>query len=389
MQYQHIPSYPKTHSLPPRYRELGHLGVLGLVSTKCPALLDLTIADLHLDQPTAPLVHLTSLSMIGCKALFGDGDARPLRLATAAPQLEVLSWDSYPPVARATGVVQGHSCLRRLELRSIDMYDDSWMFGEEEEDGERPAERWFATARALPALTSLAFQLRGDEFFDAPDLEGDAGRAAHLMRVCGWLGHCKRLADLELTVGCLQCPIQVLLAAVGATLGDRLRSLTLVGAKSPPDGSASRARALHTLVACYSHLEVLTLKLSSPRDAAPLHDQSSDDESSDDESSDDDGDAGVREAEEQARELVLPAAELAALCPALRKVHVEPHERCANRGARGACWVRGKEKAVGKGCGLWPVTAAAEPGLHTVFSMSCLPFGMDMSPAVDAGMCCL
>ena len=112
-------------------------GPLALVSAACPALLELEVDSWHLDQPPAPLAHLTSLHAVN----FSDADdlcappggTPPLRrLVAAAPRLEVLSWRNgrEPSVAAAA---EGHPCLREL-----------YVSGDEE--------AWFRAIPLLPAL---------------------------------------------------------------------------------------------------------------------------------------------------------------------------------------------------------------------------------------------
>lgn len=87
-------------------------------------------------------------------------------------------------------------------------------------------------------------------------------------------------------------------AAVGAAVGGRLQSLDLIRAE-PPATDAAAARALHTLAACYPHLQALTLHMSKGIGMS---------------------DGG---AEALLRSLLQPGPTLAALCPALKQVVVQ------------------------------------------------------------------
>ena len=84
-------------------------GPLTLASAACPALRELEVESWHLDQPPAPLPHLTRLHATDID-VPPDGAVPLRRLAAAAPRLEVLDWFSGfdPAIAKAA---EGHPCL--------------------------------------------------------------------------------------------------------------------------------------------------------------------------------------------------------------------------------------------------------------------------------------
>lgn len=270
-------------------------GGLALVSAKCRALRQLDLTSIHLDQPPAPLAHLTFLSIQDC---CGAGAAPLANLAAAAPALEALYWagedgdDHGLPEAAA-----GHPSLERL---AINICPD--------DDPEPGAEEaWLRAERQLPALTSLTFSLR-DNAFGGEELGGgggeDSGGTARLLRLCEWLRPCERLADLSLAV-VEGTPAAEALAAVGAAIGDRLETLELGRAALPTTRDAA-ATTLFVLAGCYPSLEELTLQLDAP-----------------------DG-MNAAAAGAIAQGVLFAAEALAPLCPSLEAVHVEssPTSEC-------------------------------------------------------------
>ena len=154
---------------------------------------------------------------------------------------------------------------------------------------------WLRAIPRLPALSSLQLCVNARSF-GGKELEGDDLTITQTLRVCACLASCQRLAHLDLTAAPDVSSLQ-LLAAVGAAVGDRLRYLNFTYTSLPPTPGAA-VRALHTLVACYPHLEVLSLGMPFEMEAS----------------------AAIA----LSRELLQAVPELAApLCPALRKVRVD------------------------------------------------------------------
>ena len=247
--------------------------------------------DLDLWQPPAPLAQLTRLELLGCNP-SGDGAALLTSVAAAAPRLEVLSWggDMVDMDERAALAVEGHPCLRQLDVHPLS--EDAWLHA----------------AETLPALTRMSLGLWRSHVYFLPgeDDVWDARQTARLLSFCGLLGQCGPLEHLALS-GCGDAPIQVVLAAVGEAVGDRLRSLTLCGIcpvrtqvamPGAPHMQAAAAGALLALAACYPHLEVLTLRFAADTNSKGI-------------------------AEKLSWELLLPVPSLVRHCPALREVRAE------------------------------------------------------------------
>lgn len=163
---------------PPHLRDKGFPGALSLASARCPALRQLKLDHLDLDQPPTPLAQLTRLSIITCDApADGDGPPPLTSLAAAAPKLKALTvggWHDAPAAAAA----KGHPGVEELEL----CYSD-------DEGADESYAAWLPAAADMPALTSLDFsmgsRLGGSSLFAGADMEGEAGDAAQLLRVCG------------------------------------------------------------------------------------------------------------------------------------------------------------------------------------------------------------
>ena len=134
----------------------------------------------------------------------------------------------------AKAAVGEHPSLRelRLELSSTGL-------------SLKPEVAWLQAAQTLPALERVALQLSMAAVQGRPQGTRDAVNTARLLGVCGWLGLCKGLAHLELTLR-HSLSADVVLAAVGAAIGDRLRTLTLDSACLPPT-RAGTAGALLSL----------------------------------------------------------------------------------------------------------------------------------------------
>ena len=171
---------------------------LTLASAACPSLLELEIQGLALDQPPAPLAHLTRLAITDIEEL---PDSEPLlRLSAAAPRLEVLSVQlehSYHSRACAEAA-EGHPCLREVRLHA-------------------PDKSWLHAMRRLPALSTLAFkslELRKKDWHEdeREEMEGAAGATARVLRVFGWLSKYERLSHLEVGVSYDDPPTHELLA---------------------------------------------------------------------------------------------------------------------------------------------------------------------------------
>ena len=243
--------------------------------TACPALRELEVFLWHLDQPSAPLAHLTRLCLFMPDP---PQNGAPLlrRLADAAPRLEVFDCSKRNLDCGTAAAVEGHPCLRELHL---------FMF----------STAWARAVQRLPALSNLLLTVPASLLEDE-GMEGHAPGIGCALRVCGWLAPCKRLMHLELKVGGTTMPALELLAAVGAAVGGRLLTSTLYNVELLPTRDAA-ARALYTLVACYPHLEVLTLW--------------------------EDWKMEESAAEALARELLAAAPVVAPFCPALRKVRVK------------------------------------------------------------------
>lgn len=137
------------------------------------------------------------------------------------------------------------------------------------------------------------------------------------LRVCKYLSHCSRLAHLELDLWCGP-PLHALLAAIGTAVGARLQSLTISTYQLPPT-PADAEGALMVLAESYPCLEVLVLQLTNASKSY----------------------ASVKAL---TRALMLPVPALAALCPALREVRVEPESRFGwtGIGIQEAVWLRPK-----------------------------------------------
>lgn len=274
--------------------------MLAHASARCPALLELSLRYVDLDQPPAALAQLTYLCLEYCSV--EEDSASPLTsLALATPRLRHLSWLGQT----RDGVADAAVPHLRIEQLDVQVYADSQ---------DKPEEAWLLAASHLPALTRLTFSLRPDAF-EGAEVDGgggDASRAARLLRLCGWLGHCKRLEHLDLS-NAEGAPLQEVLAAVvGASLGGRLASLSIGRAAMPPTPDAA-ARLVHMLVALYTRLRVLELDLDVPEGM----------------------DSGALAA--LVPGLLETKLDLTALCPALNRVeaqYIEP------RGTWKAVWLR-------------------------------------------------
>lgn len=265
-------------------------GPLTLASNACPDLRELEVGYWHLDQPPGPLAQLTRLSLT---AVTAPPDGAPVlrSLVEAAPRLEVLpSWDEEPGCGIAAAV-EGHPCLRELHLH-------------------RPQEDWMRAIPRLPALSDLELNVLS-EWFEGEEMEADAQATARVLRVCAWLGHCKSLLHLNLTVPGIP-PANEMLAAVGAAVGSRLRTLTIYNVQLFAQNREAAATTLYTLVVCFPQFEVLTLHLFAPDGMV------------------------ASTAEAVARELLLAAPAVAPLCPALGEVKLH---YCAD-GLQTATWLR-------------------------------------------------
>ena len=262
-----------------RRRDAGKVsGPLTIASNACPALLELHLGDCYVDQPAAPLAHLSRL-ILTSNELPPDGAQPLLRLDAAAPRLEVL--DCCPAYCDIAAAAEGHPCLRELRLG-------------------RAGKAWLDVIPQLPALSNLALEID----FEPVDgeAEGPADRTALLLGFCGLLVRLERLSHLRLELADPSkehaMPAHELLAAVGAALGSRLRSLTL-GVAQMPRGREDAERTLYILPAFYPLLEVLTLQLHQPKNME------------------------ASAAEALSGELLPAAGVVATLCPALREVRVE------------------------------------------------------------------
>ena len=242
----------------------------------------------YLDQPLAPLPHLTRLLLTDINDLHPeDSDATPLRrLAAAAPRLEVLEWRGGGAGDSIACAVEGHPCLKEL-----------WVYDDED--------AWLRAIPRLPALATLRMHMNPPWDGCDDDWDRAGGETARALRVCASLACCQRLSHLNLTFS-LDVPARELLSAVGAAVGSRLLSLIL-GCALLERGAA--ARAAYALLACYPCLEVLELSMPFSMEASVANALS--------------------------RELLLAAISLAApLCPALRKV------RCDRGGTQTGLWLR-------------------------------------------------
>lgn len=274
--------------------------MLPLASARCPQLRELYLWSQDLDQPPAPLAHLTRLSLFACST--ADDGVAQLNLATAAPRLEVLEWIGSLDNAIVTATKE-HPRLNELRVGSIEGIMKCTQ-----------AEAWLCTIRGLPALSSLVVEFcRGGSAVE--ELEGAGRYSAMVLWVCERLGHCTRLEHLDLDVNGAPLPVSELLAAVGAAAGRQLTSLTLQGALLPRT-RAEAERSLHQLVGCYPQLEVLKLQLSAPRDMA------------------------IDARKVRPQELLLPVPGLVAVCPALREVQVGPKLYGPKTGIQAATWLR-------------------------------------------------
>lgn len=160
---------------------------LTLASARCPAVRELELKWLWLDQPPAPLARLTLLSLDGCQPHRAAAAGLP-RLAAAAPrlrELRVLSCSDDELAAAA----EGHPCLRGLTVLGSEAmrleYEDAWV----------------RAARQLPPLSSLALHLELSELDDDEDGLNPEARVARVVSVCERLDKCERLEHLELGVG--------------------------------------------------------------------------------------------------------------------------------------------------------------------------------------------
>ena len=214
-------------------------GAFTLASAACPALRELEVYSWYLDQPPAPLAHLTRLHTEYLKK--PPQSTTPLRrLATAAPRLEVRDWGNSNDPANAAAA-EGHPCLHKLCISGNE-------------------EAWLRAIPRLPALSALEVYAR-PRLFEGKEAEGEADADAQASRVFGWLAHCERLSHLVLQISTkTRMSALELLARAGAVVGARLRSLTLNFAQ-PPRTAAAVAKAMQILGACYPHLEVLELGL--------------------------------------------------------------------------------------------------------------------------------
>ena len=93
-------------------------------------------------------------------------------------------------------------------------------------------------------------------------MRGGGSAFARALCAFGRVAHCKRLAHLGLTVLVWdETPVHELLAAVGAVVGGRRRSLALHNVVALPFTADDVEKAMRTRAACNPHLEVLTLRL--------------------------------------------------------------------------------------------------------------------------------
>lgn len=278
--------------------------MLAAVSARCPALLELKLHSYDLDQPAAPLAHLTHLELEGCFVHQGT-EAALASLAAAASRLEALTWSGHcdDGVAEATA---GHPGLERLRVRLHNMEPDAWA-----------EESWLSAAPRLPALAFLEFGLRQDSFA-GEELDGRADPTAQLLRLCGWLRRCEQLPELHLAV-LERTPVADAPAAVGAALGNQLDALTL-SRVALPETRADAARALHVLATSFQNLEALSLLFDVP----------------------DDADAATTD--ELARGVLQAAPAVARLCPALTEVQVAWDSGTAPDGRHTEIWRRPRRR---------------------------------------------
>ena len=128
-------------------------GPLTLASAACPALRELELDLWYLDQPPAPLAHLTLLNITAIDV--PPEGAAPLRcLAAAAPRLEVLKYgECWDPsmVAPTVAAAVGHPCMREL-IMCCDR------------------EAWLRAALRLPALVTLEMGVEPC-FFEGKEVE--------------------------------------------------------------------------------------------------------------------------------------------------------------------------------------------------------------------------
>ena len=271
---------PQASGPSPRRRHWEYTtSLLALASAACPALRELHVVAWRLDQPSVPLAHLTRLNVMVLNP--APGGAAPLRRgAGAAPRQEVLDWGSFCWALSMIAATEGHPCLQ--ELRLLDQ-EGAWL-------------------RALPRLPAVStVQLHTDRIsYEGEEARRSGNASGLVVLVCRRLARCERLSHLVLSVEPReQLSAHDLLAAIGAEVGSQLRSLTLTDAQLPPTKKAVAA-AMRTLGACYSRLEVLTLRGDSrhmrfePSAAAAL-----------------------------ARRLLLAVPVMAPRCPALREVRVD------------------------------------------------------------------
>ena len=140
---------------------------------------ELSVDSWYLDQPPAPLAHLRRLHVARIYPP-PEGAAPLLRLADAAPRLDVLAWngayptwwDGCPDPARAAAV-EGHPCLRQLRVSVQD-------------------EAWLRAIPRLPALSTLALYMH-PRLFEGKEVEGGASATAWPQRVSVYPAQCKRL----------------------------------------------------------------------------------------------------------------------------------------------------------------------------------------------------
>mgnify|MGYP001810804208 CR=1 FL=1 len=255
-------------------------GPLTLASGACAALRELEVHSWHLDQPPAPLAHLTRLSLSSATEPQ-DGTPQLRCLADAALRLEVLSFFADFTSSVPTAAVEGHPCLRELRMHTA--------------DSDRA---WLRVLPQLPALSDLVLDVPAS-WFEGEEMEGTARGTAGALCVCEWLGHCVRLSNLKETVRGATVPALEAMVVAGAAAGGRLRTLIVGNIQLPPTRDAV-ARAMYTLMACYPHLEVLTLQLCALWEW------------------------GASSAVEvlSSRQLLAAVPLVAPLCPALRKVRI-------------------------------------------------------------------
>ena len=164
-------------------------GALALVRARFPALRELELDSAYLDQPRAPLEHLTCLRLSNC-CKAGAG-AEPLSsFVAAAPRVEVLSsWEGRSNGKSVAEAAAGHPCLREL---SLDLTDT-------DPRGTPAGEAWLRAAQQLPALESLALSLPSS--LAALREEPRGVFTLRVLDTLGRLRHCERLAHLDLTLG--------------------------------------------------------------------------------------------------------------------------------------------------------------------------------------------